>query len=83
MARSKSVAGEDIYLGANKAITTMERDERNGMSPKQMARLFYHIATCRSPKPQYIGGFSYRLLCFLDRLLPKRLVNWIEWKVYS
>ena len=82
-ARSKSVAGEDIYLGANKAVTTMERDERNGMSPKQMARLFYHIATCRSPKPQYIGGFSYRLLCFLDRLLPKRLVNWIEWKVYS
>jgi short-subunit dehydrogenase len=82
-ARSKSVAGEEIYLGANKAVTTMERDERNGMSPKQMARLFYHIATCRSPKPQYIGGFSYRLLCFLDRLLPKRLVNWIEWKVYS
>ncbi len=82
-ARSKSVAGEDIYLGANKAVTTMERDERNGMSPKQMARLFYHIATCRSPKPQYIGGFSYRLLCLLDRLLPKRLVNWIEWKVYS
>lgn len=82
-ARSKSVAGEEIYLGANKAVTTMERDERNGMSPKQMARLFYHIATCRSPKPQYIGGFSYRLLCLLDRLLPKRLVNWIEWKVYS
>ena len=82
-ARSKSSAGEDIYCGANKAVTTMERDERNGMSPRQMARLFYHIATCRSPKPQYVGGFSYRLLCLLDRLLPKRLVNWIEWKVYS
>ena len=82
-ARSKSSAGEDIYCGANKAVTTMERDERNGMSPRQMARLFYHIATCRNPKPQYVGGFSYRLLCLLDRLLPKRLVNWIEWKVYS
>ena len=82
-ARSKSSAGEDIYCGANKAVTTMERDERNGMSPRQMARLFYRIATCRSPKPQYVGGFSYRLLCLLDRLLPKRLVNWIEWKVYS
>ena len=82
-ARCKSTAGEEIYCGANKAITTMEHDERSGMSPKQMAQLFYHIATCRSPKPQYVGGFSYRVLCFLDRLLPKRLVNWIEYKVYS
>lgn len=82
-ARCKSTAGEDIYCGANKAITTMERDERSGMNPTQMARLFYHIATCRSPRPQYIGGFSYRVLCFLERLLPKRFVNWIEYKVYS
>ncbi len=82
-ARDKSTAGEDIYQGANKAITTMERDERGGMNPMQMARLFYHIATCRNPRPQYVGGFSYRVFCFLDRILPKRLVNWIEWKVYS
>ena len=82
-ARRKSTAGEDVYIGANKAITTMEHDERSGMSPRQMAKLFYHIATCRSPRPQYVGGFSYRILCFLERLLPKRLVNWIEYKVYS
>ena len=82
-ARQKSTAGEDVYCGAQKAITTMERDERSGMSPRQMAKLFYHIATCHSPRPQYVGGFGYRVLCFLDRLLPKRLVNWIEYKVYS
>ncbi len=82
-ARCKSTAGEEVYTGANKAITTMERDERAGMSPKQMAELFYHIATCHSPRPQYVGGFSYRVLCFLDRILPKRFVNWIEYKVYS
>ena len=82
-ARSKSTAGEEVYLGANKAISTMEHDERSGMKPELMAKLFYHIATCRSPKPQYVGGFSYRIFCFLDRLLPKRLVNWIEYQVYS
>jgi len=82
-ARAKSVAGEDVYRKANKAVTTMERDERGGMKPEQMARLFWHIATCHSPRPQYIGGFSYRVLCLLDRLLPKRLVNWIEYKVYD
>ena len=82
-ARRKSTAGEEVYTGAKKAITTMEHDERGGMDPMQMARLFYRIATCRSPRPQYIGGFSYRVLCFLERLLPKRFVNWIEYKVYS
>lgn len=82
-ARAKSTKGEEIYKGANKAITTMEKDERSGMSPRQMARIFYHIATCRNPRPQYVGGFSYRVLCFLERLLPKRFVNWIEYKVYS
>ena len=82
-ARAKSTAGEEVYTGANKAITTMEHDERAGMSPRQMAELFYHIATCPNPRPQYVGGFSYRVLCFLERLLPKRFVNWIEFKVYS
>jgi len=82
-AREKSTAGEDVYCGAQKAITTMERDERAGMAPRQMAKLFYHIASSRSPRPQYVGGFGYRVLCFLERLLPKRFVNWIEYKVYS
>ena len=82
-ARSKSTAGEDVYQHAHKAITTMEHDERGGMKPIQMAKLFYHIATCHRPRPQYVGGFSYRILCLLEHILPKRLVNWIEYKVYS
>ena len=82
-ARRKSSAGEEVYTHAEKAVSSMERDERGGMKPIQMARLFYHIATCRSPRPQYVGGFQYRVLCFLDRILPKRLVNWIEGTMYS
>jgi len=82
-ARRKSTAGEEVYSGARKAVTTMEHDERAGMAPAQMARLFWHIANSRSPRPRYVGGFGYRVLCLLDRLLPKRLVNWIEYKVYS
>ena len=82
-AREKSTVGEEVYRASRKAITTMENDERHGMKPEQMAELFYHIATCHSPRPQYVGGFSYRVFCFLERLLPKRLVNWIEHKLYS
>ena len=82
-ARNKSAEGEDVYPSAHKAIANMERDERAGMAPRQMAELFYHIATCISPRPQYVGGFGYRVICLLDRILPKRLVNWIEHQLYS
>ncbi len=82
-ARQKSNAGEAVYRHAAQAVTAMERDERAGMAPEKMARLFYRIATCRSPRPQYVGGSLYRVLCLLDRLLPKRLVNWIEYQLYS
>ena len=82
-ARCKSNAGEEVYTHAGKAVSSMEKDERGGMQPIRMARLFWHIATCRSPRPQYVGGFIYRVFCFLDRILPKRFVNWIEGRMYS
>ncbi len=82
-ARRKSAAGEEVYTHAAKAVNSMEKDERAGMQPVQMAKLFYHIATCRSPRPQYVGGFIYRVFCLLDRILPKRFVNWIEGTMYS
>ena len=82
-ARAKSPVGEEVYRQAGKAVANMERDERAGMQPDQMAKLFWHIATCHSPRPQYVGGFLYRVFCLLERILPKRLVNWIEYKLYS
>jgi len=82
-ARAKSTAGEEVYTHAAKAVSSMEKDERGGMQPIQMAKLFYHIATCHSPRPQYVGGFIYRVFCLLDRILPKRFVNWIEGVMYS
>ena len=81
-ARDKSVRGGDVYLRAGQAVEAMEKDERNGMKPVQMAQSLWTIANKRNPAPLYVGGAVYRLLCFLDRLLPKRLVNWIEWRLY-
>ena len=82
-ARRKSSAGADIYRHAGQAITAMEKDERGGMQPRKMAERFYHIATCRSPRPQYVGGALSRTFCFLNCLLPTRLVNWIEGRMYG
>lgn len=82
-ARNKSNAGNEVYTHAMQAVETMEKDERQGMSPLQMANDLYRIATTHEPAPQYIGGFIYKVFCFLDRLLPKRLVNYIVGQLYS
>ncbi len=81
-ARAKSEAGEEVYGNIRKAVSAMEKDEQAGMSPASMAQCFWHIANKRFPAPQYVGGFTYGIFCFLDRILPKRLVNWIVGKLY-
>ena len=81
-ARKKSEDGLDAYANIRKAVAAMEKDEQGGMSPRQMAGDLYRIATRRCPAPQYVGGGQYKIFCLLDRLLPKRFVNWIVGKLY-
>lgn len=81
-ARQKSEDGISAYSHIHKAVEAMEKDEQSGMSPAKIARQLYAIATSRCPAPQYISGVQYHIFCFLDRLLPKRLVNWIVSLVY-
>lgn len=81
-ARDKSIAGEEVYTNIRRAVGAMEHDEQNGMSPRHMALDLYRIATSRCPAPQYVGGFQYKFFCLLDRILPKRLVNWIVGQLY-
>lgn len=81
-AREKTLQGSEVYTGMHSAVATMERDEQGGMKPAHMARDLYRIATCWSPKPIYIGGAIYKLFCLLNRILPKRMVNWIVGRLY-
>jgi len=81
-ARTKSEDGSAVYTNIHHAVSAMEKDEQSGMAPSQMAKCFWSIANNPNPAPLYVGGGTYRLLCFLDRLLPKRFVNWIEGRMY-
>lgn len=82
-AREKSVAGMEIYSALQSAVAAMEKDERGGMAPRDMAKCLYRMSICRNLRPLYIGGGVYKVFCLLNRLLPKRLVNWIVGKLYS
>ena len=81
-AREKETAGEDVYVRAKKAVAAMEKDERNGLAPEAMAKLFYRMATRRYLPAFTVGGGLYRVFCFLDKILPKTFVNWIEGIMY-
>ena len=81
-ARKKSEEGMDAYGNIRKAVAAMEKDEQGGMRPQQMAKDLYKMATRLCPAPQYGGGAQYKIFCLLDRLLPKRLVNWIVGQLY-
>ncbi len=81
-ARDKKSAGEDVYTHMPKAVETMEKDEMGGMTSEYLAGQLFKVATKRNPAPLYTAGFQYKLFLFLDRLLPKRLSNWIVGKLY-
>lgn len=83
-ARSKNESGDDIYGKAiSRAVSGMEKDEKNGMSPKKIAYLITKIAKKRRAKCFYTAGISYKAILLLRKLLPITLVNRIVGKIYG
>lgn len=82
-ARVKHHTGDDIYGGRIEgAVGTMERDEQNGMPPETVADEIFTIARRRRVKPLYTLGFNYKLLYFLQKILPIGLINRIIGRLY-
>ncbi|MDO4828462.1 MAG: SDR family NAD(P)-dependent oxidoreductase [Clostridia bacterium] len=83
-AREKSAAGDDVYGGRiEKAVSAMEKDERNGMSPDTAGAYLAKIAGKKRVKPLYAIGAQYKLFAVLAKLLPARLSNWIVGRLYG
>ncbi|MBR0139987.1 MAG: SDR family oxidoreductase [Firmicutes bacterium] len=82
-ARKKQSAGDNIYTHNASAVEAMEKDERGGMTPAQVAGVIVKAALKASPAPLYTAGGSYKLLALLFRLLPARLAYFIVGKLYS
>lgn len=75
-ARRKSGAGDDVYGGAiSRSLAVMERDEQNGMSPEAVAGAVLRLLNRRSLPAVATIGLRYRLLCFLNRVLPVSAVD--------
>lgn len=81
--RQKNFTGDSAYKKAiSCAVETMENDERNGMTPADIAEKIFQIAHKKNIKPLYTAGISYKMLVILQKILPGRLVNYIVGKIY-
>ncbi|MEA5038707.1 MAG: SDR family NAD(P)-dependent oxidoreductase [Clostridiaceae bacterium] len=83
-ARKKDHTGDDIYGGRiARSVAVMERDEQNGMSAAAAGRYVANRALKKRCPPLCTIGASYKLLVFLTRLLPVRLVNRLVYMLYA
>lgn len=65
----------------NKSVEKFEKYERGGMSPNLVAKKVVKLATAKKPKPRVSVG-SLKLLIFLQKILPTRLLDWLINKIY-
>ncbi len=83
-ARRKSEDGDDEYGGRiSKSVAVMEHDEQNGMAPEIAGAFICKIACKKRVKPIYTIGFQYKLFCFIAKILPASLVNYLVGKIYG
>lgn len=82
-ARLKDEADDPLYgERMSKAVSTMEKDERNGISPAAIAKAIYRQSRKKHMKPLKSYGLQYQAFLLLGRLLPTRLANYVVGKMY-
>ncbi len=83
-ARKKTLTGDEVYGGRiSRGVETMERDERNGMSPDTAGAYIAKIALKPRIKPLYAIGLKYKFFCFLCKILPCGIQNRIIGMLYA
>lgn len=81
--REKSVDLSTYSDRISRSVSKMEHDERNGVSPFKVSKKIIKVSKKKNPNTYYVVGFSYSLLIFLSRILPKRFVNWLIYRLYA
>ena len=65
----------------NKSIAKFEKYERGGMSADKVAKVIVKLARKGKPQPRISVG-SLKLLVFLYKILPVRMLDWLIGKLY-
>ncbi|MFH0961486.1 MAG: SDR family oxidoreductase [archaeon] len=70
----------DYYLKREKI---MERFEKYGLAPEEIARAIFSAATARNPKARYVVAGPTGILLFLKAFLPEKLLDWLVRKGFG
>lgn len=73
---------DSAYKRSQRSVEKMMQDEQNGPGPETIANIVVRLIKKKNPPVRVISGFSYKLLVFLKRLLPSRLVVYLVSKLY-
>ena len=82
--RKKNDIDSPVYgERVEKSVSVMEKDEQNGMDP-EFAAVIINKMINRKRIPLYKTiGFKYKVMIFLAKLLPAKLVNHIVGSIYA
>jgi len=79
----KGANKESIYYEKfNKSVNTMIKDEKNGPGPETVAKVVIKAAARKNPPVRIAVGISYKLIVFLKRILPDKLIHFILARIY-
>lgn len=75
---------KNLYLDRDeKSIKKMEEDEQKGASPDSVAKVILKVLKKKNPPLKKTVGVSYKLIVFLAKILPDKLLNYIIKKIYG
>ena len=72
----------DIEDAMDKALSKMEKDEQNGMSPEFIAKSIVAQVEARKPELIVVPGYSYKAINVAAKLVPSSLKLLILRKMY-
>lgn len=65
-----------------KSLNTMIKDETNGPAPDVVARVVSSVIKKKNPPVRIAVGFKYKLIVFMKRFVPAKLLEYIVSKIY-
>ncbi|MGN1208538.1 MAG: SDR family NAD(P)-dependent oxidoreductase [Christensenellales bacterium] len=81
--RLKTEVENEIYgKRITSSVKKMEKDEKNGKSPNTVAKVMLKVASKKNPPLAVTVGFGYKCISFLSKILSKRFINKIVYKLY-
>lgn len=82
--RNKNKDELDTYRNrVEKSIEVMEKDEQNGYDVSYASKVIYKVINKKNMPVSKVIGPKYKVLVFLKRLLPIKLVNNLVGKIYG